>query len=222
MELKGKIIDFLGDSITDGVGVTYSKNRYYNVLKKQFQLKKVYVHAISGSRFAHQMVPSENPRYDLCFCGRAYTLYPKSDIIVVYGGVNDYVHGDAPIGKWGDTTPATFYGSVWFLMNLLKTEYQAKIVFMTPARANYKDIVGGLPSKRPMKKPDALPLEGYVDIIKRTAQHFDIPVVDLFNNLGIDPNNPEDKEKYTVDGLHFNDLGHHALAKKLSEVLTSL
>ena len=36
MELKGKIVDFLGDSITEGVGVTdRATNRYDNVMKRR-------------------------------------------------------------------------------------------------------------------------------------------------------------------------------------------
>lgn len=102
MELKGKIIDFLGDSITEGVGVRdIENNRYDNILKRKYGLKAVYNYGIGGTRYAHQSKPSLKPRHDLCFCGRAFNLNPDADIIVVYGGVNDYIHGDAPIGNWG-------------------------------------------------------------------------------------------------------------------------
>ena len=57
------------------------------------ELKKVNNYGIGGTRIAHQNVPSEKPRYDLCFCGRAYNMERNADIIVVYGGVNDYIHG---------------------------------------------------------------------------------------------------------------------------------
>lgn len=40
------------------------------------------------------------------------------DIVVVYGGVNDYAHGDAPIGTPEDTTPSTFYGAVGMINEL--------------------------------------------------------------------------------------------------------
>ena len=224
MELKGKIIDFLGDSITEGVGVSdIDNNRYDNVMKRNYGLLAVYNYGIGGSRLAHQSKPSEKPRHDLCFCGRVYDLNRDADIIVVYGGVNDYFHGDAPIGKMGDTTPATFYGAVRFLMNFLKTEFCGKtIVFMSPARFFYDGMDGSIPSKRPQKGPDALPVLGYTKIIKETAKLFDIPVLDLYEKLGIDPTNPIEKEKYTDDGLHFNDAGQHFIAKVLGDFLLSL
>jgi len=224
MELKGKVIDFLGDSITEGVGVTDRKNnRYDNVLKETSQLKAVYNYGVGGSRLAHQRMPSAKPRHDLCFCGRAYDLNKEADIIVVYGGVNDYIHGDAPIGQFGDTTPATFCGAVRFLMHFLKNTYASKtVVFMTPARLCYDGMTGEKPSIRANKKADALPLLGYTEIIKKTAALYDIPVLDLYENLGIDPTKPEEKEKYTVDGLHFNDAGHHVLAARLRAFLMAL
>jgi len=220
MELKGKIIDFLGDSITEGVGVTdRANNRYDNVLKKNCGLAATYNYGIGGTRLAHQTKPSAKPRHDLCFCGRAYDLNKDADIIVVYGGVNDYIHGDAPFGQPGDTTPATFCGGVYFLMNLLRTLHPGKtVVFMTPARR----LGDQEPSTSTHRYYPSLPLKAYVDVIKETAEDFPIDVLDLYADLGIDPNREEDRIIYTAEGLHFNDAGHHAIAKKLQEFLLSL
>lgn len=84
MELKGKIINSLGDSITEGVGVSdIQNNRYDNHLKRMLELKKVNNYGVSGTRIAHQSAPSEMPRHDLCFCGRAYNMEKNADIIIV-------------------------------------------------------------------------------------------------------------------------------------------
>ena len=223
MELKGKIIDFLGDSITEGAGVSDQSNRYDNRIHQRFGLAAHYNYGIGGTRIAHQEKPSETPRYDLCFCGRAYLLDKSADLIVVYGGVNDYIHGDAYFGSMEDRTPATFCGAVYFLMNLLKTNYPDKrIAFMTPAHMHFKGASDSIVCPRPIKKPDAKPLQAYVDVIKARGEEMGIPVLDLFEKLPIDPNNEEDKAKYTVDGLHFNDVGHGILAQVLGDFLESL
>ena len=223
MELQGKIIDFLGDSITEGVGVTDQNNRYDNVIHRRFELAAHYNYGIGGTRLAHQSVPSETPRYDLCFCGRAYLLEKSADLIVVYGGVNDSIHGDAYFGKMEDRTPETFCGAVYFLMNFLKTNYEGKqIVFMTPAHMHFRGISDKCLTGRPMKKPDAQPLSAYVEVIKARGEELGIPVLDLFEKLPIDPNNESDREKYTVDGLHFNDEGQGILAKTLGDFLETL
>ena len=224
MELKGKKVAFLGDSITEGSGVTdVANNRYDNRLKKLCGFDTVYNYGIGGTRIAYQSKPSETPAYDLYFCGRMYKIAKDADIIVVYGGVNDYIHGDAPIGEYGDSTPSTFCGAVRFLMsNLLERYPQAKVVFLTPAHCCRPIGSDKFPSPRPMKLPDALPLIGYIEIIERTAKEFGIPVFNMYENLGIDPNNEDERERYTVDGLHFNDDGHAIIAEKVKGFLESL
>lgn len=221
MKSEGKVIDFLGDSITEGVGVEDCEtNRYDNVMKKNAKLKAVYNYGIGGTRLAHQTKPSEKPRFDLCFCGRAYDLNPDADIIVVYGGVNDYIHGDAPFGKEGDSTPETFCGGVEFLMSLLEELYpNAQKVFMTPAHMKYDIIDEEKPSPREVKRADAKPLKEYVKVIESTGKKHGIPVLNLYERLPINPNIPEHKEKYTADGLHFNDVGHKFIADLLTEFI---
>lgn len=223
MKLEGKIMAFLGDSITEGAGVVDIENcRYDNRIAKEHKVKKVYNYGIGGTRIAHQTKPSEKPRYDLCFCGRAYNISKDAEIIVVYGGVNDYIHGDAPFGTWEDSTPVSFLGGVTFLMNLLKTEYpDAKVVFMTPAHCDFKGTSDAEPSPRPIKT-DARPLREYVEGIKAKGKELGIPVLDMFENLGLDPNDEEVKAKYTKDGLHYNDEGHAYIAAALGKFLSDL
>ena len=226
MNTKGFKVNFLGDSITEGAGITDQENcRYDNLVGRMLEFSQVNSYGVSGTRLAHQPYPSVKPRYDLCFCGRAYDMDQSADMVVVYGGVNDYIHGDAPFGKIGDTTQETFCGGVYYLMNYLTTSesYKGKpIIFMTPAHCNFKGTSDKEVSPRPMKKPDAQPLAEYVRVIKERGEELGVPVLDLFENLGVDPNNEEDKARYTDDGLHFNDDGHAFLARALGDFLTAL
>ena len=223
MELKGRKVNFLGDSITEGAGVTDIANcRFDNRLAAMCGLTaKNY--GIGGTRLAHQPQPSENPRYDLCFCGRAYNMDRTADMVIVYGGVNDYIHGNAPFGQLGDTTPATYCGGVYFLMNYLRENYKDKpIVFMSPARCCTSTNDDLYPSPDPRKIADAKPLIEYVKRIEETARVFGIPVLNLYETLGIDPHDADQRKTYTADGLHFNDAGHHILAARLQEFLEAL
>ena len=224
MNVKGFKVNFLGDSITEGVGVSDQNNRYDNRIAKILEFSANNNYSISGSRLAHQSYPSEKPRYDLCFCGRAYDKDTTADMVVVYGGVNDYIHGDAPFGEIGDTVPSTFCGGVYFLMNYLRETYKDKpIIFMTPARCFLRNLVDDLiPSVHSAKRVPGKPLINYVDVIIETAKQFDIKVLDLYRNLGVDPHIPEQFKKYTTDGLHFNDEGHALLAQKLEELIVSI
>ena len=69
MELHGATINFLGDSITFGVGASCTENRYADVLAHQFGLKKANVYGISASRIARQLVMTDEPA-DRDFCMR--------------------------------------------------------------------------------------------------------------------------------------------------------
>lgn len=51
------------------------------------------------------------------------------------------------------------------------------------------------------------PLSGYVDIIKEVAGHYGLPVCDLFNESGMQPEVGIIREKYMPDGLHPSDAG---------------
>ena len=80
---------------------------------------------------------------------------------------------------------------------------------MTPAHCWLWGNSDKYPSKDAIKKFDALPLQGYVDIIKKSGEKHNIPVIDLFENLGLDPNDEAIRNEYTADGLHFNDKGQY-------------
>ena len=143
-------------------------------------------------------------------------MNPEADVVVVFGGTDDYGHGDAPLGKIGDRDRGTFCGAVRWLKEYLTGKYpEATIVFMMPARrlGDLEPSTGDYPS---------LPLKAYVDVIKETAKDYPIAVLDLYVELGIDPSREANCLAYTAEGLHFNDAGHRVIAKKLQEFLLAL
>ena len=222
MDFKGKKIAFLGDSITEGVGVGHGDCplRYDMRLKAALGLSEVFNYGISGTRLAHQSKPSATPRYDLCFCGRAYNIDRSADAVVVYGGTNDYGHGDAPFGTKEDATPATYMGAVRFLMNYLTAEFAGKpIVFLTPARRNGDESVY---SMHQAGNPNARTLLPYVDAIREIAPEYGVHVLDLYREMDINPNLAEHREAYAPDGLHFNAAGHARIAELLEALLRTL
>ncbi len=224
MELTNKRAVFLGDSITEGSGVSDLANRYDNRLHRMLGLAETTNYGIAGTRIAHQSVPSLRPVHDLCFCGRAYRLRPDAELIIVYGGVNDYLHGDAPLGSPADGTPATFRGAVDFLIRLLKEQYPAaQLAFITPAHCHFYDTDDDLPSPHTSKTPESRrPLADYVAALESKCRQYGVPLLSLYDKLGIDPRREPDRSAYTIDGLHFNDTGHQKLAELMAEFLKSL
>ena len=68
--------------------------------------------------------------------GRAFIdrlpLVLDGDITIIFGGTNDYGHGDAPFGSFTDRTEQTFCGAVHVLCEKLINRYpESKIIFIT-------------------------------------------------------------------------------------------
>ena len=133
MELKGLKINFLGDSITEGSGTSGVENTYWNVLKRNEGLSEARGYGIGGTRIARKKNPSDNPRYDLDYIKRYPEMSDDADVVVIFGGTNDFGHGDAPLGEMSDRTPYTFYGACHTLFEGVINKYpKATIIVMTP------------------------------------------------------------------------------------------
>ncbi len=215
MELKSKKIVFLGDSITAGHGVSSPAARFPDLMEKYEGIRAVNL-GIGGTRIAIQ--PGDTERNDKDYCSRIGAIDPDADVIVIFGGTNDFGHGFAPIGTPEDRTPDTFCGALHFLYSGILAAYpDAVTVVMTPLhRSNESDPHGDC-------KPDGyLPLSGYVSLIKKTAEYYSLPVLDLWSVSGMQPGVPAIREKFLPDGLHPNDLGHERIARLLTAFLKSL
>ena len=222
MKLEGLKVNFLGDSITEGVGASSPETVYHAVLKKEAGLKTARNYGISGTRFALQKGTPERPKDDYVdvnsFSERFSVMDDDADVVVVFGGTNDYGHGDAPIGGFSDRTPETFYGACHYLFSGLIKKYLGKqIVIMTPLHR-----VGEMKNTGSSKLWGAGTLKEYVDIIREVAEFYSLPVLDLYKESGMQPEIEEVKEMFIPDGLHPNDNGNKVIARKLQKFLESL
>ena len=217
MELKDKKIAFLGDSITEGTGVSDPSNIYWNILARETGAK-CFGYGIGGTRIAVQREPSWNPLFDRHFASRVEEMIPDADIIVVFGGTNDFGHGDAAFGTMEDRTEETFCGAMHCLLQKLIARYPlAQIVVMTPLHRLVEHYVYNELGVR-----QAADLEEYVNAIMKIAAYYGIPVLDLYRVSGLQPNVPALWEQYMADGVHPKDAGHARIAQKLKGFLNTL
>jgi len=218
MKLEGLTINFLGDSITQGVGASSKDNIYHAVLAREVGLKEARNFGISGTRLAYQRggilpnYPKDDDVDKKCFNRRFEDMPDDADIVVVFGGTNDSGHGDAGLGTMDDRTPDTFYGACHHLFSGLIKKYIGKpVVIMTPLhRLNEASAVGGTT------------LLDYVRVIREVAEFYSLPVCDLYAYGCIQPQIPEQKAMYAPDGLHPNDAGNALIAEKLRKCLENL
>ncbi len=213
MKLEGLKINFLGDSITEGCGTSCEAARFTKLIETEQKLAVMRNYGIGGTRIARQHSVSANTRWDRDFCSRVAEMDPDADAVVVFGGTNDFGHGDALLGTSEDRTPDTFWGACHFMMRALIEKYPGKpIVIMTPIHRR-----GECDPNR-----NGYVFKQYIDIIRTVAEYYSLPVLDLYAMSGIQPAVPVIKEKFCPDGLHPNDAGNRLLADRIAAFLLAL
>lgn len=216
MELKGTKINFLGDSITEGAG-TSSHDKMFTMLIEREYGAICQNYGIGGTRIARQKTPTEE-KWDRDFISRVPEMDNDADIVVVFGGTNDFGHGDAPLGTMDDRTPYTFYGALHCLYTALTEKYpDVPVVILTPLHRLNEDSPKGDNKPAPVGT-----LKEYVNIIREVAEYYSFPVLDLYKESGLQPKVPVIQQKYIPDGLHPNDVGNEILAHKIARFLETL
>lgn len=214
MDIKDKKVVFIGDSITQGAGASSPENNYVNVFAR-ITGANVQNFGASGTRIARQTNPTAYaPQFDETFAERTLKADADADLVVVLGGTNDFGHGDAQFGEFLSTDEYTFCGAFNELIKLIIGKFEhAEIVIMTPLHRSSEAVTTneiGLPCH---------PLIDYVNMEKKYAEYYSIPVLDLWSMSGIQPCNQTLFDRFTADGLHPNDRGHERIAKFLANFL---
>ena len=233
---KGMKVVFLGDSITDPVHVGCTKN-YWNFLVEDLGLDaKVY--GVSGNTWKD--LPGQINRIH-------ESMDVDQDAIFVFLGTNDYNEG-VPLGEFFDIREEdverngqkmvlkrrylnrnvdTFKGRINHALGRLKSEFpKAQIVLMTPIHRAFFD--GGPSNVQPPESfPNArgLYIDEYVDALRCAGQIWSIPVIDLYGESGLIPENDSYATYFSNskrDRLHPNTSGHRRIADLIEAKLNAL
>lgn len=187
----GKKANFLGDSIT-------SAAKYLNSLEQLIAFSEVRNYGAIGSKIA-----AESEGDTSCFAERYKNMDGDADLVCVFGGINDFWHGTAPLGTMDDREKTTFYGALHVLFSGLLNKYSnSKIFVITPNRTD----ISGQGTKT---------MEQIIKAITEVANYYCIPIFDLYNVYGWNPIIPVLKSKYIPDGVHPSDDGGVWIAERL-------
>ncbi len=210
MELKGKKIACLGDSITAGA----DDERRYVCHLAQLSGAEVFNFGVSATRIATRLTPHEIPSWNDSFLLRAERMTDDYDVIVIFGGTNDYARANpTPLGDKDSEDEHTFYGALKLLYKkVIAAHPTATVVAVTPLhREKEKDY--GL---------EGLELLDYVKAVREVASLYSIPVIDLWNTAGIQAQDKEVMALYLCDGLHPTALGAKRIADRIYAFLKNL
>ena len=214
MVIDGKTVLFLGDSITEGVGASSVDKCFVSLIQDKNQEARVYNYGVGGTRIAPQLEVLAKGEERNDFVYRATTMPDGADLVCVFGGTNDYCHGDVPMGD--PSNPNSFRGALKTLSEYLINRYpEARIVFFTPLhRVDFLERV---------KKPDGeFELIDYVNAIKENAEYYSFPVLDLWSVSGLQPAVPIIRETFMPDGLHPGDKGYEKLCQIVLKFIENL
>ncbi len=204
-------INFLGDSITEGVGASVRAYTYTHLVSACFGAQENNF-GVGGTRIAPRIAPSANPDHDEYFLLRAVKMPRDADFTFVFGGTNDYGHGDAPLGQPGDRDVLTFCSALARLCDYLEENFpKDKLCFILPLhRENEEDVFGEL-GRKPVAGST---LPQYVAAIVEILKSRNIAWLDLRQLIPVHA-----LKELTDDGLHPNDAGHKLIADALCAYL---
>ena len=141
MNLKGIKINVLGDSITQGVGASCIEKCFVNVLAAKTGAT-VNNYGISGTRIARQKLDIPAPHFNTPYCDRIPEMDKDADVVLIFGGTNDFGHGDAPFGEYMSDDEWTFCGAFNMLMKKLFVAFPDSEIVWTN-RDGHVEFVGG-------------------------------------------------------------------------------
>ena len=205
MELEGKKIAFLGDSITRGIYLPDENDCYAKILERAVRWGEFHNHSVPGSRIGEYIGPDPK-RIKGSFLERYPQMPNGMDIVVVFGGTNDFGIGNAPMGAYSDIDPYTFCGAVNLLFDGLKKKYpDAAVVIILPLHRrdeNCPNVYSGAV------------LEDYTQVICMKALDRNFCVCELRSASGLQGDDAYYAD-FMEDGIHPFEKTHALLAKEL-------
>ena len=239
---EGKTVCFLGDSITDGVGVGAGE-RYFDLMDGMIGIKSV-GYGVNGAQFINLIDQINRMKKDNV----------KPHAIFVFAGTNDY-NGSRPLGNWYDISDAevitrkdaegnvvssetrprrsfsfdrsTFRGCINIVMSELRHSYpRADIVLMTPIHRGFAEF-GPDNIQFPEDYPNHLGfyIDDYVSVVKEAAGIWAAELIDLHSVSGLFPcfNESADMFANTVrDRLHPGKKGHERMAEVIARKMVAI
>lgn len=216
-DFSTKTIQFLGDSITEGICGNKDEDgdylSYVNYADDYLGFKNCMNNGKAGRMF------SDYAGSELSFSLEMGNMFNNSaDIAVVFLGVNDYLT-NRENKRYGDyyatESTAGYVGSLRYAMKQLKANYPNQEVFFVTmynisktANSTYTDIAG------------SLQLGDYMDMLRKMVNEYGYHLIELYDTGFMDCTDAATSSTYTADGLHPADSGNRILGEHIAAELS--
>lgn len=216
-DFSTKTVQFLGDSITEGI--TASKDAdgnyisYVNYANDYLKFGNYMNNGKAGRMFSDYAGP------ELSFSLEMGNMFNNSaDIAVIFLGVNDYLTAREN-KRYGDyyamESTAGYVGSVRYALKQLKESYSNQEVFFVTmydisktADSTYTDVTG------------TKELQDYQDMLRTLVNDYGFHLIELHDVGFMDCTDTATSYRYTADGLHPSDEGYRILGEHIAAELS--
>lgn len=198
----GKTINVLGDSITYGVGLSSSSNNFTNVLASMTGAT-VNNYGISGTKISGNDTNS--------FCNRFPNMCNGADLIIIFGGTNDYWHKGTTIGETNSKDKTTFSGAINTIIDYHcnNNGTKTKLLFVFPFNQYY----GSTSCDNDFGYGN---FKQFRNAMREICDNRGMCFLDLYSESGMDiAHNETHKSTFSTDGVHAKDAGHKVIAEKI-------
>lgn len=207
-------INFVGDSITEGVGGAVDANgntiSYVNYVQEALQFGSVINNGKAG-----RMVAAYTINTGLSMQEGGEGLFNRdSEITVFYVGLNDYLAPEevknfgvidngttggycGQLQKWVHSFPVNYPNTEFFFV----TAYQVTATNPTEHNTNFN----GIPT-----------LNDYMEPQRMLAAQYDYPVIDLYATGFMDAHDAQTADRFLADSIHPNDAGYRILGEHIA------
>ena len=140
----------------------------------------------------------------------------EADVVFVFGGINDFQHGDAMFGDLNSQDPYTFCGGVRCLLDYLVAIYgKEKLCVVLPPHL-YQE--SGRKCKGVSGIEQGADYGVYIRLLEAITTEYAIDIIDLYRQ-GYPKPMSDAGDTYTTDGIHPTDAGHKLIAEKICKYL---
>lgn len=140
----------------------------------------------------------------MCDDSRIDAIPLDTDVITIWGGANDWAYG-VGITDINDTSKSTFYGAYKYIIERIQSRIpNCRIILMTPGFAFFRDGSNPLSGGKTT--------ENYGTAVKAIAAKYNLPVIDVHKEMGI---NIQNALNFMLDEpctVHLNTVGYKRLA----------
>lgn len=232
----GTSVAYLGDSMTDPRNSS-ADVKYWNVLEDEMGIKP-YVFARSGFEWKRLLSKAEEMRD---------SVGDKIDAVIIWCGTNDFNH-NVPLGDFFsekldsvnhngemklrkhrnlEMNDSTLAGNINRVMSFLKENFpDRQVIIMTPIHRGYANFSAkNVQPDENYANDLGLYIDDYVNMLRKAADVWAVPMIDLYSMSGIYPNfdsNIRYISKKDTDRLHPNNEGHRRIARTIESQLMAI